>query len=679
MRSRHLAHLAVAAVVASILIGNATYSAEDPNPGAKVGKAFRAKAAQVRINRLAAFAQIDATPQDHAKTVEIPAAQIAEPARAKHRSVDPLYVATQVDQLIVAELRAANIEIAPRCSDEAFLRRTSLDIAGVPPTPRDVTLFGLDPNPNKRSAAVDRLLSGSEYARNWARYWHEVITARATESRPQFLIPSLLAFDSWIEAQIAANRPWDEIATALITAIGDSRTDGQTAMIVSQRAEPDDLASETSRLFLGIQLQCANCHDHPTDSWKREQFHSLAAFFPRIQMRPKGEPMTRNLSLELVSFVPGPGNGLGRGELLRQISANPEQLIRRLDKNGDHQISRDEANEAPNSRQIERLFDLGDVDKDGLLTVAELKKLPPRPQKMQPGRGAPEYLMPDLQHPNSEGKQLDPVFFLGNLKPGSGLADLDRRQSLARYITAPTNPWFAKAFVNRLWGQLVGEGFYMPIDDIGPERTPRHPAALEALSTGFIASGYDIAWLFRAITNTEAYQRQIRPRDPNQSLPFAAAAPSRLRADLLYDSLALVLGFKDQEPKPPEGDAMMAQMFRRNNSPRGQFHQLFGFDPSTTPDELNGTIPQALFMMNSPIINGLTRAGGQTRLHQILDKFHDDDAVLSELFILVHSREPSVKETAACREYIKQVNNRQEAFEDILWSLLNSTEFQTKH
>ncbi|MBI3862100.1 MAG: DUF1549 domain-containing protein [Planctomycetia bacterium] len=667
----------VTAAVASLLIGSATLPAQTPNSASKGDRAKRAKAAASQVRRRDAIAQNEA-PKTPAATVAQQSTPESAPASRTYReAVDPLTVAAQVDELIAAELNKAGVAIAPRCSDEDFLRRVSFDIAGVAPSPRDVTLFGLDPDSKKRAAVVDRLLAGSDYAKNWARYWHDVIAPRATETRPQFMLPALQAFESWMNSQIAANRPWDEIATALITALGDSKSDGQTALIISQRAEPDDIAAETSRLFLGIQLQCANCHDHPTDSWKREQFHSLAAFFPRIQMRPKGEPMMpRTQSLELVSFVPGQGNGRGRGDFIRQINQNPDQLIRRLDKNGDRKISRDEAKQAQGG-QFERLFDLGDSDKDGFLTAAELKKLPPPPQNMQPGRGAPEYLMPDLQHPNSDGKQLDPVFFLGNLKAGSGMSDLDRRQSLARYITSPGNPWFAKAFVNRLWGQLVGEGFYMPIDDLGPERTARHPAALEALSKGFTSSGYDIAWLFRAITNTETYQRQTRPRDPNQSLPFASAAPSRLRADLLYDSLATVLGFKDQEPKPLEGDDMMA-MYRRNATPRAQFHQLFGFDPSTPPDEINGTIPQALFMMNSPVINGLTRAGGQTRLHQVLDRFKDDDTALGELFVLVHSREPSEKELATCRDYIKQVNNRQEAFEDILWTLLNSTEFQTK-
>jgi hypothetical protein len=217
----------------------------------------------------------------------------------------------------------------------------------------------------------------------------------------------------------------------------------------------------------------------------------------------------------------------------------------------------------------------------------------------------------------------------------------------------------------------------MPIDDIGPERTANHPQALEALSAGFTSSGYDVAWLLRTITNTETYQRQIRPRDPKHAAVFASAAPVRLRADQLYDALGRALGFKEQESRPV-ADADMMMMYRRNNSPRAQFQQLFGFDPSTPPDEINGTIPQALFMMNSGFVNSLIRAAGQTRLHQILDKFKSDDDALIELFIVVHAREPSAKEQKTCREYIAQVNNRQEAFEDILWSLLNSTEFQTK-
>src|SRR5262249_47355883 len=232
-----------------------------------------------------------------------------------------------------------------------------------------------------------------------------------------------------------------------------------------------------------------------------------------------------------------------------------ESRLRRFDTTRDGKISRDEAKDAPNGGQfVVRLFDLGDANKDGFLTAEEIRKLPPPP--MQRGRGSAEYHMPDLQHPQSEGKKLDPVFFLGNLKDRAGLGDLDRRQALARYITSTDNPWFARAFVNRIWAQLVGEGFYMPIDDIGPERNAKYPEALNALCAGFTTSGYDVAWLFRTIASTETYQRQARARDPKSPAPvFASASPIRLRADQLYDALARVLGFKDEVA--PQGDQMM--------------------------------------------------------------------------------------------------------------------------
>ena len=588
---------------------------------------------------------------------------------------DARMVAAEVDRLITGDLQKSQTEVAPRCSDEDFLRRVSLDIAGVLPTPQELTLFGLDPDPQKRSAIIDRLLSGDDYADHWARYWRDVIQSRATETRLQFTFRSFAKFESWMKAQLAANKPWDEITTTILTAVGDTSEECQTALILAQRGEPAEIAAETSRVFLGIQLQCANCHDHPNDSWKREQFHSLAAFFPRVRLQQSGQQMQQKL--ELVSFTPG-ATGQGRGELFRQLTANPDAFIRRLDRDGDKRISNEEARQGPNGGGFAvRLFEIGtDTNKDGFLTADEIRKAP-FPQMMQPGQGAAEYHMPDLQHPQTEGKKMDPTFFLGDLKAGSGLADLDRRQRLARYITSLENPWFAKAFVNRVWGQLVGEGFYMPIDDMGPERTANHAAALEALSLGFTASGYDVAWLFRAIANTETYQREIRSPEPGKSAAFASAAPVRLRADQLYKSLARVLGLKEEAPQGPMGPGM--GMYRPNQPfLRFRVEQLFGFDPSTSPDELNGTIPQALFMMNSGLVNGLTRAGGQTRLGQILGKFKNDDDALAELYLVVYAREPSAKEAQLCRDYIAKVNNRQEAFEDIFWSLLNSTEFQTK-
>ncbi len=194
-----------------------------------------------------------------------------------------------------------------------------------------------------------------------------------------------------------------------------------------------------SRIFLGIQIQCAQCHDHPTDRWKREQFHELAAFFPRIAVRPVRVDGKRR-SFEVVSFDKG------------------------------------------NSK------------------------------KRRPRGGNLEHHMPDLEHPEETGKLMQPVFFVTGQKLDAGVPDAERRETVADWMTSRENRWFAKAFVNRMWSELVGRGFYEPVDDIGPDRQCSAPKTLNYLSNRFAANKYDVKWLLATITSTEAYGRQSRSR-----------------------------------------------------------------------------------------------------------------------------------------------------------------------
>ncbi|MBT6483384.1 MAG: DUF1549 domain-containing protein [Planctomycetaceae bacterium] len=581
---------------------------------------------------------------------------------AEVKSTAATDVAAEIDRLLSGQLEKSGTSLADSTSDEDFLRRATLDLAGTLPSPAEITLFSLNPDSNKRAKLVDQLLSEGDFAQNWSRYWRDVIFSRATDMRARLAQP---AFEQWMTRQLQQNRKWDEIVTELITATGDVREVGQTALVFSHGGMASELASETSRIFMGIQIQCANCHDHPSDIWVRDDFHQLAAYFPRIRVRRIQEENRR--SFEIVSFnVPDGGR--------RRQAFNPTFLMRRFDKDRDGKVTKDEVKDSPLARAFDNLLRRGDSNNDKALTLAELRKLPP-PNNAQ--RQSSEYYMPDLADPSSRGKRIDPVFFVSKTGSKSGLRDQDRRAELAEVLTAKDNPWFAKALVNRIWGELLGEGFYMPIDDIGPEREASFPEVLNLLSNGFTANDYDLQWLFRTIVNTQAYQRQIRARDASDiSLPFASAAPTRLRSDQLYSALTGVLGLTDTANRGPQRGG--AGMYRRPQSGRGQFAALFGFDPSTPQADITGSVPQALFLMNSPLINNGVRGQGNTRLGRILEKFNDNDDALSELYLLVLSREPSTRETKIAKEYLDEVGNRREAFEDLMWSLLNSSEFLSK-
>lgn len=572
-------------------------------------------------------------------------------------------VAAEVDRLIDAAL-PADVERAPRSNDEDFLRRVTLDLAGTLPTPNEVTGFGLDPSPDKRARVIDRLLESPEYAQTWARYWSDVVYTNATEERARI---SQGTFETWLEEQFAANRPWDEVATELLTATGGITEDGRTALIFAHTGQPAELAAETSRIFLGIQIQCANCHDHPTDSWTREQFHELAAFFPRIRVRPETAGDVRTFVVESVN-----ANERRRG----QVEFDPERTFALMDRNRDGQVVK---SEAENVRFIGDRFDQilqrVDANKDGALSEEEFANIP-RPQANQPGRGAPEYYMPDLDDPSSRGTRVEPVFFVDGMSLEEGTSDLDRRTALAEAITSPENEWFSKAFVNRVWAEMTGRGFYTPIDDIGPLRTADCEDALETLAGGFTSSGYDVKWLYRTIANTETYQREIRTPDPGvETPPFASALPARLRGDQVYNSLTIVLGVEQLAG----AGARRRGIYGMNRDPgRTAFTELFGFDPSMPQEDIVGSIPQALFLMNSPQVSGLIRGNGDTRLGRILREYEDNEDALAELYVLTLSREPSAEETSIALDYVDEVGNRTEAFEDLFWSLLNSSEFLSR-
>src|SRR5262245_26621541 len=200
----------------------------------------------------------------------------------------------KLDDQFAAAWKEAGIEPAVAVDDARYLRRIYLDIAGTLPPPAKVRVFLFDPSPDKRARAVDQLLASPEYAVRWANYWDAVLMGRVTESA----ILDRGGFKAWLVDRFDRNVSWDKMVTELLTAEGwnTARKPGNSEGDPSDqeaRYAPavnwflkywqsmPELSSATSKTFLGVQLQCAQCHDHKTEKWTQEDYRQFTAFFVR--------------------------------------------------------------------------------------------------------------------------------------------------------------------------------------------------------------------------------------------------------------------------------------------------------------------------------------------------------------------------------------------------------------
>jgi hypothetical protein len=505
----------------------------------------------------------------------------------KTRPSSPQEVAGRINAAL-ERARDRSKPLPDRADDATFLRRVTLDLAGKLPDPDEVRAFVADRDPERRPKLVERLLASEAYAVNWGRYWRDVLTYH-TPASGNYLRWEV--FDRWLVDQVRRNRPWDRIVTSLVTASGLGDECGPVNFLTGHFGNPVEIAATTSRAFLGVQLQCAQCHDAKTEPWKREQFHELVAFFGRARL-------IQHQGLK------------GRGV----------------------------------------------------------------PYAIE-GREDGQYAMSDKKDPLRQIAMM-PRFLTGESVPMAA-SDATRRAALAKFLTSPRNPWFGRAYVNRMWTALLGWGFYPSVNELNDQPAPRYPEVLDQLTAEWIATGYDMRWLMRTIVATEAYQRQLQPRE-SESVTPVAVCPSRLRPEQIFEALVKTLGFDEHDKMLPAPAPSSAPAVARHSGLRHMVYQAFRVDPSLPFEEIQGTIPQALLMMNSALVNTYVAATGKTFLAQALARKLSDEDILMALYERTLARRPRAEELATCRRYLRTVNNRQEALEDVYWSLVNSTEFLTK-
>lgn len=486
----------------------------------------------------------------------------------------------QLDKAL--EEKAAGMADLPQTSDEAFLRRASLDLIGRQPTRDELVAFVADESKEKRAEAIDRLLASDDYGRNWANYWSDAIGYRQEE--PQLTFHDYGPFKRWLAEQFNAGKPWNEVTFRMLTAQGKVGENPATTFIGFHQGDAHRLAGETTRVFLSVKIACAECHDHPFVDMPQETFHGIAAFFARTEAK-----------------------------------------VPQLDSAGIEIKSKDKGEQKIEGKKGE---------------------VPPKPL----GQG--------------DGLKL-------------GADDLARRAALAHWITSGDNPYFARAYVNRIWARLMGRGFAEPVDDFGENAFFVLPEIHDAVADQFIASGYDHRDLFRLVMNTRAYGRALTQSSESDSLAVVKTKP--LRGDEVFDSLVVAVGLENFTP-PREKKTGAVRFPPLPKSTRDLVNAAFGYDPSFPDKLVLRSMKQAMFMMNNQQLGKAISAApdSETFLAKLVAEESDNEKAVAKLYQHVLARQPTESELKIVLAHVEKVNDRGAAFEDILWGLINSAEFTTR-
>lgn len=540
-----------------------------------------------------------------------------------------------------------SVRPARRAKDGEWCRRVYQDLVGRIPTVAELESFTATRSPSKDRALVDRLLGGDyaeEYARHWTAVWTNLLIGRTggTEPRSPTSRPGMI---DYLNTSLLENKPYDVLASELIGAVGDARPDmenynGAVNFLIGKMEEDGVQATaKTARIFLGLAVQCTQCHNHPFNEYKQNQFWELNAFFRQTRRRVErmdADNRTRYASLEESDF--GGEGRMGRGDDRTEIF---------LELRDGQLVDRDAAavHAAPLYYEL----------RNGQVRVAY-------PVFVDGVSLADKYAENDPEFGNS-----------------GRLADVHRRRELIQFVLA--SELFERAAVNRMWGYFFGHGFTKPVDDMGPHNPPSHPELLAGLAQAFRDSGFDLKGLMRTIVLSEPYRLSSRISSGNeQDNPELGRPPlfsrfyiRQMQAEQLYESLLTAT----------QADATVSAENRQRMKTRwlNQFNTAFGNDEATEATSFNGSIPQALTLMNGDLVKRACRIDGGSFLDRVAnDPDLSDREKITFLYKAGLSRPPGKDERNVCNQLLQaREGNVPETLQDIWWAILNSNEFILVH
>jgi hypothetical protein len=502
-----------------------------------------------------------------------------------------------IDQHLFERLQKLRIAPSELCDDETFLRRVTLDLAARPPTPEEYRAFMADTRKDKRNAKIDALLADDAFADIWTSLWGEQLRIMGGGYAPDAThIKAADAFYEWIRRQMRQGRPLNEFVAEMVNSSGSNLSHGPvnlyTMLVHKPNIEPKALAADFSQVFLGVQLQCAECHNHPFDRWNMNDYYGFVSFFTGINRKPGVEPRERRIFWD---------------------STKP-----------------------PASHLV-----------DG-------RPMPPKT--------------------------------IGTVEPVK--AEGDPRPALAQWLTSPDNELFSRNLANRIWAQLMGRGIVHPVDDVRVTNPPVNEPLLADLAAHLVASKFSLRALVRDICTSRAYQLSSTPNDTNRldNRQFSRAYLRRLRADVFIDSVVAITGVPrgfggfpagtraiDYYPRTPgdtEGPNFGDIVFNcLGRSARGSV--------SSTETKTAPTISQALHFAVGDTINARNHCNGALLDH--VKAKTPPATVIEDLFIRCLTRKPTAEELEGFLKLTPQPPANAQPYEDLVWALLNSTEFMFNH
>jgi len=527
-----------------------------------------------------------------------------------------------INRRVAEAWRDHDLVPAEPATDGEWCRRVYLDVLGRVPTVAELEKYLSAKQRDKRRRLVDRLLGDEyrdEFVRHWTTVWSNLLIGRTGGMDRRSLVDRE-GLAAYLRESLSYNKPYDQFARELVTATGSCRPgdadfNGAANFLADKLAEDGVQATaKTSQIFLGMAVECTQCHNHKFNEYEQSQFWSLNAFFRQTRVERLTTENDRR------PFVGRVVNRDFRGE-----SGDPEKA--------------DIFYEQP-SGQLKVAYP---VFVDGTSLVALFAE-----------RGE-------------------------DFGDRGYLADVDRREELAKLILASRQ--FDQAIVNRLWAHFLGYGFTKPVDDIGPHNTPSHPELLDELGLALRDARFDLKRLMRWITLSEAYGLSSRSTKGNAADdPGLGARPMfsrfylrQMQPEQLYESL-LVATAADATVPDERRDEVRERWVR-------QFNTAFGTDDGGESSSFNGTIQQALALMNGPLVARAASHRPGSMLARVAANPQMTNADRYRyLYLAALSRRPTRPEIALANELLAARNGDvAAALEDVWWALLNSNEFILIH